>query len=170
MLTADSRLNVTEILSVICNTCLNIKILWNIPTKYICIFHVIAKYTTIIFLNGISDLQRCDTLHSCRWWTTFRSSLSSVSAWTNPSTYEVETACSSKSMYSATPAWCYKPEGEWRYEYKQSSKFKNWEFYIDCLLKWRSSVFCLTSILAYEHCIGEFEFLRFATGNVTGRH
>jgi hypothetical protein len=31
-------------------------------------------------------------------------------------------------------------------------------------------VFSLTSILASEHCVGEFEFLRFATGDVAGRH
>jgi hypothetical protein len=31
----------------------------------------------------------------------------------------------------------------WRRRYKQSSMCKNWEFYIDCLLKWRSSVFCV---------------------------
>jgi len=71
-----------------------------------------AKYKTIISLNGIPGLQRCDTLHSCRLSTTFRSNLSSVSAWTNPSTYEVQTACSSKSVYSSTPALCYNPEGE----------------------------------------------------------
>lgn len=109
---ADSWLNMTEILLLYVTRVWTLKCS-EISSRNIFVYFMwFAKYTTIIFLNRISDLQRCDNLHSCRRSITFQSSLSSVSAWTNPSTYEVETAFSSKSKYSAAPAWCYNLEGE----------------------------------------------------------
>jgi hypothetical protein len=59
------------------------------------------------------------------------------------------------------------PRRRW---YKQFSTCKTSEIYIDCLLKWRSSVFSLTSLLIFEPYIGEFEVLRFATGSVNDRY
>lgn len=155
---------------------MNIKLLRNIPTKCICTFRVICKIHNNNFLKWNSWSSRCDNLHFCWLSKTFRSSLSSVSAWTNPSTYEVETACSPKSIYSATSAWCYNREGE---DINNPRCVKTGNFIL--IVCWSEEVVCfvfsLMSLLVFEHYtlyisrIGEFELLlKFATGSVNGRH